>query len=140
MEKLLQIQMNSRFQGGSDTLKKRLDARYRLIYGEARLAYKQQIDPESPTLTPEVLLVLIDEAGKPYRVTMKRPGSNFKLTFIKGETCTAQYDTPAGLMELNLLTQEMDGSFTEDGVKLHLKYELQLGADSLGITELSIRG
>ena len=43
-------------------------------------------------------------------------------------------------MELNLLTQEMDGSFTEDGVKLHLKYELQLGADSLGITELSIRG
>ena len=51
MEKLLQIQMNSRFQGGSDTLKKRLDARYRLIYGEARLAYKQQIDPESPALT-----------------------------------------------------------------------------------------
>ena len=104
MEKLLQIQMNSRFQGGSDTLKKRLDARYRLIYGEARLAYKQQIDPESPALTPEVLLVLIDEAGKPYRVTMKRPGSNFKLTFIKGETCTAQYDTPAGLMELSMLT------------------------------------
>lgn len=140
MEKLLKIQMNSRFQGGSDTLKKRLDARYRLIYGEARLAYKQQIDPESPILTPEVLIVLIDQEGKPYRVTMKRPGSNFKLTFIKGETCMAQYDTPAGLMELNLLTQELDGSFTEDGVKLNLKYELQLGADSLGVTELSIRG
>ena len=104
MEKLLQIQMNSRFQGGSDTLKKRLDARYRLIYGEARLAYKQQLDPASAAFTPEVLIVLIDKEGKPYRVTMKRPGSNFKLTFIKGETCTAQYDTPAGLMELNLLT------------------------------------
>ena len=137
MEKLLKIQMSSRFQGGSDTLKKQLNARYRLLYGEARLAYKQQIDPESPALTPEVLIVLIDE---PYRVTMKRPGSNFKLTFIKGESCTAQYDTPAGLLELNLLTQEMDGSFTEYGVKLHLKYELQLGADSLGITELRIRG
>lgn len=140
MEKILKIQMNSRFQGGSDTLKKKIEARYRLIYGEARLAYKQQIDPESPVLTPEVLIVLIDEAGKPYRVTMKRPGSRFKLTFIKGEACTAQYDTPAGLMELHLLTQEMDGSFTEDGAYLHLKYELQLGADSLGITELSIRG
>ena len=45
MEKLLKIQMSSRFQGGSDTLKKQLDARYRLLYGEARLAYKQQIDP-----------------------------------------------------------------------------------------------
>lgn len=140
MEKLLKIQMNSRFQGGSDTLKKRLDARYRLIYGEARLAYKQQIDPESPALTPEVLIVLIDEAGRPYRVTMKRPGNRFKLTFIKGESCTAQYETPAGMLELNLLTQEMDGCFDENGVRLHLKYELQLGADSLGITELDIRG
>ena len=64
MEKLLQIQMNSRFQGGSDTLKKRLDARYRLIYGEARLAYKQQIDPESPALTPEVLLVVDATTGQ----------------------------------------------------------------------------
>lgn len=140
MEKLLKLQMNSRFQGGSDTLKKRLDARYRLICGEARLAYKQQIDPESPALTPEALIVLIDETGKPYRVTMKRPGSQFKLIFIRGESCTAQYDTPAGMLELNLLTQEMDGLLDESGVYLHLKYELQLGSDSLGITELDIRG
>ena len=140
MEKRLMIQMNSSFQGGSDVLKKQLEARYRLIYGEARLAYKQQIDPESPTLTPEVLIVLIDEAGWPYRVTMKRPGSRFQLTFDKEESCTALYDTPAGAMELNLLTREMDGLFDEDGVRLHLKYEMQLGSDSLGVTELDIRG
>ena len=140
MEKLLKIQMSSRFQDGSDTLEKQLEARYRLIYGEARLAYKQQLDPESSRQTPEVLIVLIDEAGTPYRVTMKRPGTEFMMVFEKGEPCTAEYDTPAGKMALNLLTQKLDGRFDENGVYLHLKYELQLGADSLGITELTIRG
>ena len=87
MEKLLQIQMNSRFQGGSDTLKKCLDARYRLIYGEARLAYKQQLDPASETFTPEVLIVLIDKEGKPYRLR------------INGEmiSATGSYDYPSAV-------------------------------------------
>ena len=139
METLLKIQMSSRVQTGADTLEKQLEARYRLIYGEARLAYKQKLDPESEVYTPEVLIVLIDEAGKPYRVTMKRPGSDFKLLFDRDEACEALYDTPAGVLKLSLLTQEMDGHFGEDGVWLHLKYELQLGSDSLGATELDIR-
>ena len=113
MEKQIKIQMNSRFQGGSDTLKKQLDARYRLLYGEARLAYKQQIDPESPALTPEVLIVLIDEAGKPYRVTMK-------LLELAGEQCKFMHCLPA-FHDLN----------TKIGKEIHEKF----GIDCMEVTD-----
>ena len=140
MEKQLTLQLTSRFQDGSDGITQKLQARYRLLGREAKLAYKQQLDPESSTLTPEVIIAELDPSGTPVKVIIKRPGSRFCLTFIQGERCTAAYETPAGVMDLYLLTQEIDGCFCPDEVRLHLKYELRLGDDSLGTTELFLMG
>lgn len=139
MEKIQTIEIISHFHGSGEKLRRRVEARYSLRETEARLAYKQQLDPDSPRLTPEVLTVSLDEGGRPQRVVMKRPGSRFQLTFSLGEACASLYDTPAGLMEVSLLTQKLDGCFTPDRIELRLQYELRLGGDSQGVTELTVK-
>lgn len=139
MEKEVTIQMTSRFQGG-EKISRRLQARYSLRGQEARLAYKQQLDPEWSEQIPEILLVHLQADGSPDQVTMKRPGSRFQLHFAAGESCQALYDTPAGTMEVELLTQQMTGMFTPGHIELHLQYEMRLGGESQGVTELRVKG
>lgn len=137
MEKEITIKMISHFQN-EDEITRSLHARYRLAAQEAKLIYKQQLDPQQSKLTPEILTITLRPGGCVQRVEMKRPGTRFHLMFAAGETCKALYDTPAGTIETELHTQQLDGRCTEDEVKLHLQYELRLGGDLLGVTQLII--
>lgn len=139
MEKEIKIDMISHFQGETLPLRRQLTARYRLAEREAKLIYKQQLDPEEKQYTPEILKVAITAEGAPQKVQMKRPGTRFQLNFEPDSICTAIYDTPAGAIEAELHTQQMDGRFSDGEVYLHLQYELRLGSESMGVTTLIIR-
>lgn len=140
MDTRIRLEMISRLQNGSDEIRSSMTARYHRLGHEVRLAYKQILDPESGGQTPEILSIRLDDAGIPVQAVMKRPGSGLSLTFAPGAPCKALYDTPAGRMELCLLTQELDGAFEPDRVYLHLKYEMQLAQERLGVTEIILRG
>lgn len=129
--------MISHFQN-EDEIERFLHARYRLSAQEAKLIYKQQLDPQQSRFTPEILTITLTPEGQAQRVEMKRPGTRFHLSFAAGEICKAVYDTPAGMIEAELHTQQLDGIFTADKVYLQLQYELNFGGDSLGTTQLTI--
>ena len=113
-----------------------LSARYRLQNGEAILYYAQKLDPQEEKRVPEVMRIRLDENGHPQEVTLKRPGSGLTLVFAAGEQHEVLYPTPAGSFKASLLTQEMDGLFTSNKIKLQLVYELQLGDVSEGQVKL----
>ena len=139
MEKEIKIQMISRFQNEAAPLQRELKARYRLAEREAKLIYKQQLDPQQEQYTPEILTVVITPGGRAQRVQMKRPGTRLQLSFQQGIACTAIYDTPAGAREAELHTQQLDGCFLAGEIDLRLQYELKLGSESMGVTILEIR-
>ena len=131
MEKTLTLHMDSSLTGEVV-----LSARYRLTEQEATLIYAQSLDPQEKKKIPEVLHIKLDEEGCPKQVTLKRPGSGLNLTFVAGEMHEVMYPTPAGSIKASLLTQKVDGLFTQNKIKLRLVYELQLGDYSEGQVQL----
>lgn len=83
--------------------------------------------------TTTTLLIGNDE------LVLEREGStNAKMNFKKGETSISIYDTPYGMLDLQIHTDELEVDITENGGKVFAKYSLELGGQTPIVTNLSL--
>lgn len=83
--------------------------------------------------TTTTLLICNDE------LILEREGStNAKMNFKKGETSISIYDTPYGMMDLQIRTEELDVDIDKNGGKVFAKYSLELGGQAPIVTNLSL--
>lgn len=83
--------------------------------------------------TTTTLLIYNDE------LVLEREGTtNAKMNFKKGETSISIYDTPYGMMDLQIKTDELDVDINENGGKVFAKYSLELGGQAPIVTNLSL--
>ncbi len=136
-EKEIQCQMTSHWADGQ-TLRRGVAVRYQRMGSQVKLMYKQKLDPDSQKEQPEILTVDIDGEHAPCRASLKRPGSRFHLQFAPAETCRSLYETPAGLLEVELVTLHMEGCLAPETLWLRLRYELWLAGERQGEMELML--
>lgn len=128
----------SRFEG-QESLKKQLTGKYTWKEPEARIMYAQTlVEGEKPV--PEVVSVRLDEKGRPQRAEIHRPGSDFRLTFEKGENAVTWLSTPAGDLKVEIAVRTLQGLFTEHHFELTIRYEMLLGGESHGMTQVEYLG
>ena len=79
-------------------------------------------------------LVIKDEA-----LILEREGSTTtRMEFKKGEEVVSLYNTPYGMMNINISTKELDIDMDEDGGVIYTKYVLGLEGQPGITTELKV--
>lgn len=80
-------------------------------------------------------LVIKDEA-----LILEREGSTTtRMEFKKGEEVVSLYNTPYGMMNINISTKELDIDMDEDGGVIYTKYVLGLEGQPGITTELKVK-
>lgn len=75
------------------------------------------------------------------QVTIKRRGtSNLQQVYIKGQKNFAAYETPYGIMEIEILPWEVAIERTDEEVNIRLGYDLSVSGHYVGQHHLSIAG
>ena len=107
--------------------------KFRLGESEFKAVYEEsEISGMDGTTTT---LVIKDEA-----LILEREGSTTtRMEFKKGEEVVSLYNTPYGMMNINIYTKELDIDMDDDGGVVYTKYILGLEGQS-GITiELKVK-
>ena len=73
-------------------------------------------------------------------LVLEREGStSTRMEFKKGEDVTSLYNTPYGMMNINISTKELDIDMDEDGGVIYTKYVLGLEGQPGITTELKVK-
>lgn len=73
-------------------------------------------------------------------LVLEREGStSTKMEFKKGEDVISLYNTPYGMMNINISTKELDIDMDEDGGVIYTKYVLGLEGQPGITTELKVK-
>lgn len=157
MERLFLLHMVSRLPD-MEPVVRQMEARYRLMMRDsltqeegdswlrsksfyaARLMYRQALDDEGREMVPEILTARLDPEGSVRQITMKRPSGGFRLEFERGRVYQTEYPTPAGELDVTIRTLELNGRFSEEKFWARIRYEIYLGEDRQGETELELFG
>ena len=75
------------------------------------------------------------------RALLERRGGDaaVRMCFQPGTACPAQYQTPAGVLELSVETQYLGYSLAESGGRVLLRYRLSSQGQSMGQFALQLR-
>ena len=73
-----------------------------------RLSYEQVLDIDSGEKMPEIMTFRIGEEGRITRISMKRPKTAVLMEFEEGKTCFVSYPTPAGILDVQILTRKVE--------------------------------
>ena len=101
--------------------------------GEFRAVYEEsELSGMAGTTTT---LVIKDDM-----LVLEREGSTeTKMEFKKGENMISLYNTPYGMMNINIATEELDIDVYEDGGVIYTKYVLGLEGQPGITTELKVK-
>ena len=73
-------------------------------------------------------------------LVLEREGStSTRMEFKKGEDVISLYNTPYGMMNINISTKELDIDMDEDGGVIYTKYVLGLEGQPVITTELKVK-
>ena len=73
-------------------------------------------------------------------LVLEREGStSTRMEFKKGEDVISLYNTPSGMMNINISTKELDIDMDEDGGVIYTKYVLGLEGQPGITTELKVK-
>ena len=73
-------------------------------------------------------------------MVLEREGStSTRMEFKKGEDVISLYNTPYGMMNINISTKELDIDMDEDGGVIYTKYVLGLEGQPGITTELKVK-
>jgi uncharacterized beta-barrel protein YwiB (DUF1934 family) len=99
-----------------------------------RLTYA--LESDSGINEAEILDLEWNKEGR--LVRLLRHGSGIRMEFIEGQKTNGYLTTPAGICEVRMETQKLEGFSQPGGVHLHLRYHLSVAGESQGIAELTV--
>lgn len=80
------------------------------------------------------ILTMLDDA-----LVLEREGStSAKMDFKKGETSISLYNTPYGVLDLQIHTEDLDIAIDENGGNIVAKYSLELAGQPPITTKLAV--
>lgn len=80
------------------------------------------------------ILTILDDA-----LVLEREGStSAKMDFKKGETSISLYNTPYGVLDLQIHTEDLDIAIDENGGNIVAKYSLELAGQPSITTKLAV--
>lgn len=80
------------------------------------------------------ILTMLDDA-----LVLEREGNtSAKMDFKKGETSISLYNTPYGVLDLQIHTEDLDISIDENGGNIVAKYSLELAGQPPITTKLAV--
>lgn len=73
------------------------------------------------------------------KLVLEREGSiTAKMDFKKGETSISLYNTPYGVLDLQIHTQDLDVNIDENGGKITAEYSMELAGQPPIVNKLSV--
>lgn len=107
--------------------------KFHLVESEFKAVYEEsEISGMDGTTTT---LVIKDDV-----LVLEREGStSTRMEFKKGEDVISLYNTPYGMMNINISTKELDIDMDEDGGVIYTKYVLGLEGQPGITTELKVK-
>ena len=99
-----------------------------------RLMYIQQMEEDR---VPETAVWEFDEQKKPVRLTVVRPGANYRLVFDPQKEWETGFDSPAGVIKVKITTEELTGKV--DDLCWRAGYRLTLAGQDQGRISIEYR-